>query len=142
MNDYIIFTNKSYGYALEVNKIERIDQVPELTPVPNAHPFVDGMMMYQGQTLRVVNFRRMTDTDPQDDNATGQKLLIYRDENGTFGIKVDGIEDIAAFDETQIKSYAHEVKVGSFLQTRGVVEYKKKLVVIIDSIVLPQDEAV
>ncbi len=140
MNDYIIFSSNGYGYALEVNKIERIDQIPELTPYPNAHPFIEGMMTYRSQTLKVINFRRLIDVS-SDEGTTAQKLLIYHDEKGLFGIKVDGIEDICAFDDTAIKSYAHEVKVGSCLHTRGVAEYQKRLIIIIDSVELPHDEA-
>lgn len=141
MNDYIIFISDGYGYALEVSKIERINQIPELIPLPNSHPFIEGMMTYNSQTLKVVNFRRLIDVSASDAEAAGGKLLIYHDNENFFGIKVDGIEDICAFDDHQIKSYAHEVKVGSSLRTRGVVEYQKRLIVIIESVELPHIEA-
>jgi hypothetical protein len=69
-----------------------------------------------------------------------QKLLMYRSGDGFFAIKVDAIRDIIALDDAQIKSYAHQVKVGACLRTRGVVEYKKSLVVVIDSLKLPDEE--
>lgn len=141
MSDYIIFTVNQGHYALEVSHIERIDQVPALTPIPNAHPYIDGMMTYHDQTAKVVNFRKMTDVHTEEPPESSQKLLIYRNENRFFAIKVDAIKDIAAFDDTMIKPYAHQVKVGSYLQTRGVVEYKNALVIVIDSIALPHDEA-
>lgn len=142
MNDYIIFTSDSYGYALDVSKVERIDQIPELTPLPNAHPFIEGIMTYRSQTLKVINFRHLIDASFHDEEIQGGKLLIYHDDKGLFGIKVDGIEDICAFDDSVIKSYTHEVKVGLCLHTRGVVEYQKRLIIVVDSVELPHDEAV
>ncbi|MFH0709805.1 MAG: chemotaxis protein CheW [Pseudomonadota bacterium] len=256
-SDYIIFTIGVSDYALEVGNIDRIDQVPHLTPIPNAHPFIDGLMTYQNLTAKVINFRKMTNLQTHEDQmlelfnqvikdhqnwvvaletslregvpfklaldphlcrlgkwiysyqandpevlaiiralipihsqlhetgakllqqCTGdteaalecynkeiingafvdtmrllgemvrksteissqiQKLLIYRSGNGFFAIKVDAIRDIIALDEEQIKPYAHNVKVGACLHTRGVVEYKKSLVVVIDSITLPNEE--
>ena len=258
MSDFIIFTIGSSDYALEVASVDRIDQIPKLTPTPNAHPFVDGHMTYQDHTLKVLNFRKMTDVQaheeqmlglfnqvikdhqnwvaalevslregvpfklaldphlcrlgkwiysytahdpevlriiralipvhaqlhergaellrlPKDDkevalqrytseiingiyvetmgllgemvrksaevSAHTQKILIYRANDGLFAIKVDAIRDIIAIDDSQIKSYSHQVKVGACLQTRGVVEYKKSLVVVIDSVMLPQGDA-
>lgn len=257
MSDFIIFSIGVSDYALEVSKVDRIDQIPKLTPIPNAHPFVDGLMSYQDSTLKVVNFRKMTQAPSHEDQMIGlfnqvikdhqnwvvalevslrdgvpfklaldphscrlgkwiysyqthdpevlaiiralipvhaslhetgaklleecsgdveaalacynaqilngvyietmrllgemvrkgaevsshsQKILIYRSGEGLFAIKVDGIKDIIALDEADIKSYSHQVKVGSSLQTRGVVEYKKSLVVVIDKVSLPDEE--
>lgn len=259
MSDYIIFTIDQAHYALEVSKIERIDQVPALTPIPHSHPSIDGIMMYQDRTAKVVNFRKMTNVishedqilalfnqvikdhqmwigalktsleegtpfslalDPykcrlgkwlygytthdtevlailrrlipvhsrlhetgaellaqadkgdrqgalnryhdevlgeilkgtmdelnmmlskaHDISSHSQKLLIYRTQSGFFAIKVDGIKDITVFDDKEIKGYSHNVQVGECLQTKGVVEYKQLLVVVIESVILPHDEA-
>jgi chemotaxis signal transduction protein len=35
--------------------------VPDFTPIPNAHPHIDGMIQYRDRTVKVVNFRKMTD---------------------------------------------------------------------------------
>lgn len=257
MSDFIIFSVANNDYALEVSKVDRIDQIPKLTPIPNAHPFIDGMMRYQDHTTKVLNFRKMSNNETYEDqmlklfnqvitdhqnwvvalekslrehvpftlaldphmcrlgkwiysyqshdpevmgiiralipihaqlHETGakllkeceggdeavvacfnneimngifvetmrllkemiqknneisshsQKILIYRSDEKLFAIKVDGIKDIVALDDTQIKPYSHQVKVGSCLQTRGVVEYKKSLVVVIDSVRLPDEE--
>ncbi len=141
MSDYIIFTIARAHYALNVSHIERIDHIPLLTPIPNEHAYIDGMMMYQEQTLKVINFRKMTHTCGAEPSLASQKLLIYRDHKGSFAIKVDAIKDITAFDESSIKPYAHTVAVGECVMTRGVVEYNKVLVVVIDTVELPSDEA-
>jgi len=141
VSDFIIFSINESHYALDVSHIERIDQIPSLTPIPNAHPFVDGMMMYQDNTLRVINFRKMTDAKGEEPPLSSQKLLIYRDQKGLFAIKVDAIKDITAFEDSSIKPYAHTVTVGQHLFTRGVIEYKQSLVVVIDTVLLPHDEA-
>lgn len=140
MSDYIIFTINEAHYAMDVSNIERIDQIPALTPIPNSHAFVDGMMMYQDHTLKVINFRKMSNTRGIEPPIASQKLLIYRDKNGLFAIKVDTIKDITAFEDSSIKAYSHTVSVGQHLFTRGVVEYKQSLVVVIESVALPRDE--
>lgn len=256
-SDYIIFTIAQRDYALEVSHIDRIDQIPQLTPIPNAHPYIDGLMTYQNLTAKVINFRKMTNLQTHEEqmlelfnqvikdhqnwvvalegslrdgvpfklaldphlcrlgkwiysyqahdpevlaiiralipvhaqlHETGaklllqctsdtevtlecyrneivngvfvdtmrllgemvrksteissqtQKLLIYRSGDGFFAIKVDAIRDIIALDEGDIKPYAQNVKVGACLRTRGVIEYKKSLVVVIDSVTLPIEE--
>lgn len=148
MRDYIIFTAGGNGYALAVDQVERISPIPHLTPIPNTHPFVDGMMLYQDHAIRVVNFRRMINMKDaeeklsSDDSALPhQKLLIYQGEEGFFAIKVDTIQDIAQIDESAMKHYSSTVDVGAYLQTEGIIEYKKRLIVVIKSLKLPQEEA-
>jgi len=261
MSDYIIFGIGQSDYALDVSSVDRIDQIPKLTPMPNAHPFIEGLMTYQDHTLKVVSFRKMTKVTPHEEqmlaffnqviqghhnwvnaletslregtpfklaldphlcqlgkwiysyqahdpevlaiiralipvharlHETGaellqcnavnheeamqrytkeivngiyvetmrllgemvrksaevsmhsQKILIYRTQQGSdggmFALKVDGIKDIIAIDDAMIKAYSHQAKVGTCLQTRGVIEYKKSLVVVIDAVKLPDDE--
>lgn len=148
MRDYIIFTVGENGYALAVDQVERISPIPHLTPIPNAHPFVEGMMLYQNQTIRVVNFRRMISLKGAEESLSRdgspslqQKLLIYYGEEGLFAIKVDTIQDIVQIDESAIKQYSNTVDVGVYLQAEGVVEYKKKLIVVIKTLKLPHEEA-
>lgn len=60
MEDYIVFTVGTNYYALNVANVERIIQMPHMTNIPNAHPFIDGMMSYEKRVTKVVNFRKMT----------------------------------------------------------------------------------
>lgn len=145
MRDYIIFTVGENGYALAVDQVERISPISQLTPIPNAHPFVDGMMLYQNQAIRVVDFQKMTNMElsakgEQEASSPHQKLLIYQGEEGFFAIKVDTIQDIAQIDEATIKQYSSTVDIGDYLQTLGVIEYKKRLVIVIKALTLPHEE--
>ena len=67
MNDYIVFTIGGNYYALQVASIRRIVQVPSITPIPNAHPFVEGMMSYENKVSKVVNFRQMMALPPHEE---------------------------------------------------------------------------
>jgi chemotaxis signal transduction protein len=257
MNDYIVFTVGTNAYAIDVTYVERIIQIPSVTPVVNAHPFVDGMIVYEKKTTKILNFRKAvgmvsqeeelartfiqvkkdheawiealkaaldsgsefglttdphacrlgkwldsyTSHDPQViallqgliplhirlheygkeilnvrendpsraaqmfqnemvqlyaqttgqlDKMIGQadsfakyqqKLVIYHGNETLIAVKVDGIEDIAVIDESAIKPYDHEREIGGCLSTRGVVEHKGKLVIVVESVSLPNDGA-
>lgn len=256
MSDFIVFTVGANAYAIDVAYVERIVQIPHITPVVNAHAFVDGMIVYQNKTVKILNFRKATGvhsqeeelakifsqvkrdheiwvetlkdavskgtdftltTDPhacrlgkwldsynthdpdviallqalmpiharlhemgkeileyykedparaQEVLATGvasiysqttaqldvmirrsadfakyqQKLIIYHAGNDTMAVKVDGIDDIAVIDESAIKQYDHPLTIGACLKTRGVVEHKGKLVIVVESISMPREE--
>jgi len=147
VRDFIIFTVGKSSYAIAVDQIERISMIPHLTPIPNSHLFVDGMMLYQNQTIKVVNFRKMIGMEGSEEaliregiSTNQQKLLIYQSKEGFLGVKVDTIQDIAQIDESTLKHYSHTVNVGSFLETQGVIEYKNRLVIVVAALKIPSEE--
>lgn len=67
MTDLIIFQVKQNRYAMDIENIQRIVQAQALTPIPNSHPYIEGMMSYEERVIKVVNFRKMVNLEPYDD---------------------------------------------------------------------------
>ncbi len=59
MTDYIVFSVGANRYALEIADIHRIIQVPDITVIPDAHPYIEGMISYEEEVTHVLSFRRM-----------------------------------------------------------------------------------
>ncbi|HEX5623872.1 MAG TPA: chemotaxis protein CheW [Sulfuricurvum sp.] len=146
MDDYIVFTVSGNYYALRVASIQRIIQVPAVTLIPNAHPFVEGMMSYEKRVVKVVNFRAMTGQQPHEEDVSegisgkSQKLLMYQNNENFFGIKVDQIEDIVSLDPSSLKQVDQTPSEGGFVEIEGVAELGEKLVNVIKSVTLPTKE--
>jgi len=60
MTDLIVFSVKNNKYALNIENIQRIIEASSLTPVPNTHPLIDGMMSYEDTVIKVLNYRKLT----------------------------------------------------------------------------------
>lgn len=142
MEDYIVFTVGDNYYALGVESIQRIIQVPAVTAIPNAHPMVEGMMSYEDRVIKVVSFRVMMGMERFEENAgsKSQKLLIYQTKEAFFGIKVDQIEDIKNLDCSTLKHVDKLEANAGFVEMDGVVEIGDKLVNVIKSVTLPVKE--
>ena len=67
MSDLIIFSLKESLYAIDLEYIKRIIQVPKLTDVPNDHPLIEGMMSYEESVIKVVGFRQMLEYESYDE---------------------------------------------------------------------------
>ncbi len=59
MKDLIIFEVAKNRYAIDIEHIQRITQIPMITDIPSAHPYVEGMMSYENRVVKVVGFRQM-----------------------------------------------------------------------------------
>jgi chemotaxis signal transduction protein len=56
---YFIFSVSNNRYALNIENIQRIIQVNESTPIPGSSPIIDGMMSYEKNVLKILNFRKL-----------------------------------------------------------------------------------
>ncbi len=59
MIDLIVFSVINNKYALRIDNIQRIIQVPELTNIPTSHHMIDGIMSYEDKIIKVLNFRKL-----------------------------------------------------------------------------------
>lgn len=59
MIDLIVFNVGGSKYALNIENIQRIIHSVELTNIPNANSFIDGMMSYEDNIIKVLNFRKV-----------------------------------------------------------------------------------
>ena len=59
MTDLIVFSVGSNKYALRIENIQRIIQAVELTKIPNAHPYVDGIMSYEESVIKILSMRKL-----------------------------------------------------------------------------------
>ena len=56
-NTYIAFAVAGATYAVRSTDVQHMEMVEHVTPVPNAAPFVEGVVVSRGQVVPVVNLR-------------------------------------------------------------------------------------
>jgi purine-binding chemotaxis protein CheW len=57
LGGYILFTVAGTTYALPSGEVRHMEMIEEITRVPNAPAFVDGVVFSRGQVVPVVNLR-------------------------------------------------------------------------------------
>lgn len=140
--DLIVFSVDNNKYALNIENVQRIIQVVELTTIPNTHECIDGMMSYEGNIVKVLNFRKLTGLAPHEDenkaiSDSSLKLLFYENKDEKFAIKVDSIDDISHINDSDIMSGDEESDTGEYLKLAGVIDIDDVLINIIKTIKLP-----
>lgn len=142
MIDLIVFNVGSSYYALNIENIQRIIQIVELTEIPNTHSLIDGMMSYENNVVKVLNFRKLIGLPPHEDEKkkvedSSLKLLFYENGSYNFAIKVDSIDDIVHVKEDQIMNSDEEQKISEFLELSGVLDLDGVLINVIKTLKIP-----
>jgi len=142
MIDLIVFSVENNRYALNIENVQRIIQAVEVTSIPNAHEYIDGMMSYEDSVIKVLDFRKLTDLPPHKDEDkdiedSSLKFLFYEDKDKKFAIKVDSIDDISHIEESDIMNNDENSNTNEFLQLQGVLDIDGVLINVIKTIKLP-----
>lgn len=85
--------------ALSASAIESIVEVDEITPVPRAPAYIEGLSSLRSQALTVVNcakFLRVNET-PRDSDEPAQAAVVKRD-GQHFALLLDRVDDVVELD--------------------------------------------
>lgn len=89
---FILFELAGTTYALRASAIQQMEMVENVTPVPNAAPFVEGVVYSRGQVIPAINLRVRLGF-PRVDFGIQTRLVVVRHEGRTVGLIVDSSRD-------------------------------------------------
>jgi purine-binding chemotaxis protein CheW len=89
---YILFVVAGTTYALPSRDVAHVEMVEQVTAVPNAAPFVDGVVFSRGQVVPAINMRaRFGFQRAATDLRT--RLLVVQAGSRTVGLLVDACRE-------------------------------------------------
>jgi purine-binding chemotaxis protein CheW len=100
---FIIFRLGKQDYGIPIAAVAEIARLPEdITRLPKAPDFIDGVMNLRGSVVPIINLRRRFDLGATE-HAASQRILILAVGGVTAGFLVDGVSEImkAQIDEIQ-----------------------------------------
>lgn len=91
---FVVFRLGEDEFALPIEAVEEVARAPEqVTRVPKAPKFLEGVINLRGEVLPVVDQRRRFDMAPAQDQAA-RRLLVVRTERHRAGLIVDSVSEV------------------------------------------------
>jgi purine-binding chemotaxis protein CheW len=99
---FILFTVAGTTYALRSRDVAHIEMVEQVTAVPNAASFVDGVVFSRGQVVPALNLRaRFGFARTPVDLST--RLLVVRAGERSVGLVADAAREFVSIDPASIQ---------------------------------------
>src|SRR5690242_2250258 len=92
---YILFELSGTTYAVRSRDVQHMKMLDQITPVPNAPPFIDGIAFSRGQVVPAVNLRVRFGFQ-REPYSLRTRLLIVRVEERFVGLIVDSAREFRA----------------------------------------------
>jgi purine-binding chemotaxis protein CheW len=130
-DSYVLCDLAGTTYAVRSDDIEHLEMVGQVTPVPNAPPFVDGVMSVRGRVLPVVNLRVKFGFDRHAADLRA-RLIVVRAAGRSLGLLVDAAREFATIPEASVQPPPDGLADISTRYLRGMAHIGDRLVLVLD----------
>ena len=128
---YILFAVAGTTYGLRSDHVLHIEMIDHVTPVPNAPPFVEGVVFSRGQVVPVVNLRlRFGFERAPFDVRT--RLLVVQDGNRRLGLIADDAREFTTIADSAIQPPGEAIRGLSGQYLAGVATLGERIVLVLD----------
>jgi purine-binding chemotaxis protein CheW len=130
-DSYILCELAGTTYALRSDDIEQLEMVGQLTPVPNAPAFVDGVASVRGRVIPAISLRARFGFERRPHDIRS-RLIVVRAEHRSVGLIVDTAREFAAIPDSAIQPAPEGIVELSTRYLRGVAHLGERVVLILD----------
>lgn len=128
----IVFRLGEERYGVDISQVREIIRPTQITRIPNAPDFVEGVINLRGQITTIVNLRKRFGMPPtQIDNDT--RIIVVEYNNAVIGMMVDTVNEVKYLSQKDIEplpSIITSREEAKFL--KGVGKLPDGLLILID----------
>ena len=128
--NYILFTIAGTSYALPSQDVAHVEMVEQITRVPNAPAFVDGVVFSRGQVVPAINLRARFGFEraPLD---VGARLLVVQSGSRSVGLLVDACREFMSVPQSAIHPPGEALSGLSAQYVNGVATVGDRLIILL-----------
>lgn len=128
---FILFDLAGATYGVRSREVQQLEMIGPVTRVPNAPPFVDGVVSVRGQVIPVVNLRSRFGF-PRQAFDLRSRLLVMRRDARTVGFAVDSAREFASIPPDAIQPPPEGIAGLNGRYLEGMAHLGERLVLILD----------
>ena len=128
---YILFSVAGTTYALPSQQVAHVEMVEQITRVPNAPAFVDGVVFSRGQVLPAVNMRARFGFERADRDLR-TRLLVVQAGGRSVGLLVDACREFLTLPPAAIQPPGESLTAMSTRYITGIATLDDRLIVILN----------
>ncbi len=127
----VTFTLKDEEYAVDILKVQEINRIVEITEVPNAPQYVEGVINLRGKVIPVINLRMKFGFEEKEFDDISR--IIIMDVNGiTNGIIVDSVSEVLRIPSHIVESAPPLASDVISMYIKGIAKFEERLIILID----------
>lgn len=135
---YLTFKLNAHSFGVPIGRVKEINQIGEITPVPQSPNFVAGVINLRGRVIPVIDLRIKLDLVAS--SFTRETcVIVIENTHGPMGMIVDAVMDVVSLNESQLEPppliQKHENKA-----ITGVAKVDSRVLILLDFLEIVNDQ--
>jgi purine-binding chemotaxis protein CheW len=129
-NHYILFIVAGTTYAIPSHDVAHVEMIDQVTAVPNAAAFVDGVVFSRGQVVPAINMRARFGF-PRTDVDVRTRLLVVTSAGRSVGLLVDACREFLTIPASSIHPPGDALTNSAAQYLGGIATIGNRMIVIL-----------
>ncbi len=131
-DSYILFELAGTTYGLSSQAVQHIEMVGQITPVPNAPPYVEGVVYSRGQVIPAMNLR-LRFGFPRQENTPRSRLIVLQAAQRRVGLIVDAAREFRNLPAESILPPEQSIGGGREKYLQGIAPAGDRLIFLLNT---------
>ncbi len=127
----VTFTLRNEEYAVDILNVQEINRITEITQVPNAPFYVEGVINLRGKVMPVINLRKKFGLEDKETDDTS-RIIIMDIQGVTNGLVVDAVSEVLRIPADIVEPPPPMSSDMSDKFIKGVAKLEDRLIILID----------
>jgi len=131
MLQLVTFKLAGQKYAVDILKVQEINNMKEITAIPNSPPFLEGAVNLRGKVIPVLNLRKKFGLETKE--LSEQTKIVIMDVSGIImGLIVDSVSDVLRIPRDLVEPPPPVSSIVSTEFIAGIAKLDEGLVILLD----------
>ena len=128
---YVTFRIGSEDFGVDILMVQEIIRMPKITPIPNAPPFILGVINLRGKIIPVVDLRIRVAL-PQTEASDARRIVVVELKEKRIGMLVDSVSQVIRIPAGVVEEMPEEAVNVTENFIKGVGKLDNRLIIILD----------
>jgi purine-binding chemotaxis protein CheW len=118
-------------FGLPISLVREIVRVPEITSVPNAPDYIEGVINLRGRIIPIVDLRKRFG-EKVSEASKKNRIVVVELENRAIGLIVNSASEVLRIPPSEIEAPHNVFQEGEMNYITGVGKLRGRLVILLD----------
>ncbi|GAB4387937.1 MAG: chemotaxis protein CheW [Thermodesulfovibrionales bacterium] len=127
----VTFNLGNEEYAVDILKVQEINRMSDIAKVPNAPPYLEGVINLRGRVIPVVNLRKRFGLGEKESDERS-RIMIMDLQGTTMGLVVDSVSEVLRIPSGTVEPTPPIASDVGTEFIRGIAKLEDRLIILID----------
>ncbi|MBI1870021.1 MAG: chemotaxis protein CheW [Chlamydiae bacterium] len=127
----VVFSLKNESYALPISQVREVLSLQEITPLPQAPSFIEGVIHVRGRIFAVIDLRKRFNLGGEETNPN-TRIIVVRLSKALVGFIVDTVDEVLSISKAAIQE-APEMAMATHHYFSGITKVENRLILLLNA---------